>query len=197
MSFVDYISLPSKPKVPPLSDFENSEKKAGLYHGKGCYQNNYYEYYMYLFSDSSPTDNENLAFSEQIKVAMFKDCFKNPLVYGFSSGMIPGFRDQFDEIVHGGIFNEETRKIELEKLYDRLDYWQRQMLYETVDSILDIGEFIEILTVITNHVDFNYGPPTSERTISLEDVLTLKQIMHHPEYPNIKGGYKLTIIKTS
>jgi len=194
MSSVYYISLPKEPESLPLLDYGNSEKKADLHHGINWNQNNYYNHYVYLPSDSA-VDDDNMVFSEQLKAATFKHCFENPLVYHFSSGMIPGFREQFDEIVHGGLLDEKTKTLELGKLYDSLDCWRRQRLYNIVDSLLNVGEFVEILAVFTNHTDFNFGPPKLERTISLKDVLSLKNILRHPKYPDIMGGYKLTIVK--
>jgi len=190
------MSLPRKPEAFPLSEYEISNKNAGLYHGINRYQNAYYNYYTYLPSSSSLNDHDHyLAFSEQTEIATFEGCFKNPFIYCFFSGMTPGFREQFDEIIHRGSLNEETKELKLKKLYDSLDCWRQQVLYATIDSILDVGEFAEILTVFINHMDFIFGPPISERTISLKDLLNLKNVLHHPKYPDIRGGYKLTIIK--
>jgi len=195
MSYVDYLSLPRKPKALPFSDYEKLGKKAGLHHNADFYENKYYDCYSYLPSDSQSTGDE-MGFTDQLVVANFTNCFENPLIYSFYEGMMPGFRDKFDEVVHGEVLEADEQKRELDKLHDNLDYWQRHMFYSAIDSILNVGEFVEKYIVWTNHVDYDFGPPTAERTINLKDVLSMKKILHHPKGTDIGDGYKITIIKS-
>jgi len=200
MSVEYYISLPAVPKALTILDYESNKKKAGLYHGISEPPNNHYEYYVYLPSNSS-SDGSNLTFSDKPDAVTFKDCFKNPLVFTFFHGMLPSYREQESHIfcTCQNPMNEDALVTELEKLNEKNDLWRRQVLYEALDLILDDGEFVEIYTLSTNHVDFNYGPPASERVIELRHVLSLKNALHYPRNAAIydtQSGYKLTIIKT-
>jgi len=200
MSAEYYISLPKTPKTFALSSYESNGKKVGLYNGVGCVNNNSYEYYVYLPSNSSSYES-NLAFSNKLDAVTFKDCFKNPFAFTFFHGMMPSYREQENHIfcTCRNPLNEAALQTALSELNEKNDLWKRQMLYEALDLILDDGEFAEIYTVSTNHVDFNYGPPASERVIELRHVLSLKNALNYPRNAAIydtHSGYKLTIIKT-
>jgi len=201
MSTEHYIALPKVPKTHEISDYEGNGKKAGLYHGSGYVSNKHYKYYVYLPLNSS-ADVNNLAFSENLRSATFNDCFKNPFVFTFFHGMMPNYREEEDYIYSfcQNPLNSGNLKAELEKFNEKNYLWKRQVLYEALDIVLDDGEVAELYIVSTNHVDFDFGPPASERVIELRHLLSLKNALNYPNNAAIfdtESGYKLTIVKTN
>jgi len=195
MSTVCYISLPKVPKALAALDYEADKKKAGIYHGVNSIQSREYEYYVYLASNAS-LDERNLAFTNSLDGATFKDCFKNQLTFTFSYGMLPKYEEQFEYILCFSSLSDADKAFALDKLNEKNDCWQRQMLYDALGLILDDGEFAEIFVISTNHFDF--GPPALECTINLKDVLNLDISIHPPKSSaefDSSLGFKLTIAK--
>ena len=199
MSARDYISVPKELKtlstIVPFSDFDSGKKESGLFHGiyEECErQLDGYVYYPSSLrtSECCATAGEGFGVSFQDKgIAILTDCFKNPFVYKLHKGRLPGYMERQKEMLIGQNWNE------LEALNDELCSFMRQMLYESLDLILDIGEFAELCTIFIDHVNYDFGPPTSERIIKLSDLLTISDILYAPDNAPVDYIHKITIHK--
>jgi len=186
MSYVDFISFPQKFKVLPLPDDKNSEHEAGVYHYITEINT---EVYSYLQKNINIDSNSSMSFHEKYSSG-FDKYSSNPYIYMLSVGTPSGYHDRLVDISTSDM-EDETREKELDKLHDEYSEWMRQIMHDSFHSILEKNEFVEIYTVWHDGTETNdYGPPLSEKTITLDDVQT------YPELLTTNDRCKLTIIKT-
>ena len=169
MSYISYISLPKRPKTHPST----SDKSIGIM-------------------------NSGIGFWDDMNSVIFTECFKNPFVFGFDLEEMPGSYEQIHKI-HFGKLEREAKEIEIKKIHEEEEIWQRQKLYEFLHHVLIIGEFAEIFTCWDSD-DFNFGPPSTECKIDLEDLLNYETVkcLGYAMCPpgNTEDGHKLTVYRT-
>ncbi|MCL2571926.1 MAG: hypothetical protein FWE11_05940 [Defluviitaleaceae bacterium] len=200
MSYISYISFPSKIEHFALPDDEGAKiNESGVY----CVTERYlgYEKNIYIFlSAGSSRDDICIEFYEDTDNAAFTNCFINPFIFRFDLESMPNSDERYFEIVRGDLDNES--KISLQnKIHAEEEFWQRQGLHGFLHHILSEGEFVEIYTGWEAWGDYNFGPPSIESCINLDDLLnyeivkSLRDIMSSAG--SSKGGQKLKIFKAA
>jgi len=135
------------------------------------------------------------------EVATFENCFLNPYIYNYRVEIVDNFAEEKMKIIeeffkeeklHGQLDKDAMdRKLEKYRVIENRKYLK--ILHSFINDNLVGGEFAEICTLWTDHVNSNYGSPTSQENIDLDD------------YPNIPVQIrslsigemrKLTICKT-
>jgi len=164
MSAVTYISFPKEPKVLCHPD---ATWEDGKLKGVGI----------------GISDKED---------ATFTNCFINPCIYNLHTILPPEYYTDTGHIIDDNLDNQAIRK----KLKTRADRWQscyQQGLYDFIHINLEIGEFVEIYSGWTDHVNYDFGPPKSEIAINLDNLLDtpLPTNQQHME------SSKLTILKVA
>ncbi|MCL2400595.1 MAG: hypothetical protein FWC91_12730 [Defluviitaleaceae bacterium] len=173
MSIIKYISFPRELEPFYLLGPKGQEEKFGI-------------------DISKPTPWEIDIFIMDKRDAVFNDCFKNSFIYGYSLILSEDYYDQRNAISQKNLENE-TKRQELELLHQKGLNLRDQTLYNFLNKILSLGEFVEIYTTWHDHINFNFGPPTTERTMSLEEILTTTA---QEDAPDFDTSRKLTICKT-
>ena len=144
---------------------------------------------MYLFPESTPWENDFVVADK--KNATFRNSFKNPFIYEFHGDSWKGFSQEKHKIMQSSS-DENFITTELEKLTNKWRLISNQSLYNFIDSHLNTGECVEKYYVWHNHVNFDFDAPTSENTISLEEVLVMSL---KSTILSIEERHKLTICK--
>jgi len=182
-----YISFPKNFVALQLPENEDKEEKTGLYR---CTVENQKDYYVYLSQTVDLYSSCCISFSDTYGVT-FNCCFANAFIYLLYQGVMPGYIDRLYEIIIEDI-GDEAMSQKTKELNDECAAWTRQLFYEAIYNILEINEFAEIYTVWQDgsESEDDFGPPLSEKTITLDDVLT------YPELFTAGDRHKLTIIKT-
>ncbi|MCL2400914.1 MAG: hypothetical protein FWC91_14380 [Defluviitaleaceae bacterium] len=174
MSIIEYISFPRKLGTFYQSGVKGREKEFGM-----------------DISEATPW-GINIWIIDNEEGATFKDCFKNTFVYGFAIALSHEYYEQRNSIV----FIDPDDEVGKKELY-LIDQKGRQLrdrtLYNFLNKILNPGEFVEIYTTWHDHINFNFDPPTTECTMSLEEILTTTAQEKLPEFDTSR---KLTICKT-
>ena len=75
-----------------------------------------------------------------------------------------------------------------------LELVYRRALCDFLQKNLKSGEFAEIYTLWTDHVNEHFGSPTKEETVALEDYLEMSKSSGSPGF---EDRHKLTIYKTN
>jgi len=208
MSTILYISLPKKPTSQPIDSSDAyTISKSGIYRLSDYSQGYHYEYK----SLNSPEYDGGVGFWEDRICATFNQCFINQFVYELSLGDMPGSHEKIASIVYKDKkLDRETKEFEINKLHEEDELWLRQRLYEFLHYVLDVGEFVEIYAgwdgiscvdiVCGDFEGYFFGPPTTEFTINLEDILNYEIVKRLWEVISYKsdseGGHKLTIHRT-
>jgi len=125
-----------------------------------------------------------------IGVATFSNCFANKYVYNFL--MMPP-EEYIDRRAYISTSTRtcEEKTLEISELNNESDLFYNKMLHDCLHTNLEISEFVEIYKDWTNHNDFTFGPPVSEKTINLSDLLTSSKHLY------IEEKQKLTIVRES
>jgi len=193
MSVVEYIAFPKElkksSKVVPISDLNSEKDKYGLFNYTYEKSGQRLDGYVYYPLSSHSDGCFGVSFVDKGR-ATFTDYFKNPFIYKLHKGHLPDYQERLS-----AIFMRQKWQ-ELKELNDKLGSFIQQMLYESLNLILDVGEFVEICTIFSNHIDYNYGQPTSERIINLSELLISCNILYVPECSPTDYRYKVTIHKT-
>jgi len=190
MSYMTYISFPQKFAPHPLSEYEQREKSAGLYHYT-CM--NLRDVYVYWPFNSDIESSSCITFTDKYS-ASFKDCFINPFIYVLYQGVMPGYLERLHALFQTSDneinAQEHTRKL-TKKLNEECSAWMRQLLHDSLHHILSTGDFVEIYTVWFDGSDtkMDFGPPAIEHIITLDDVLTQTNLLE------LMNRHKLTISK--
>jgi len=184
MSYIAYISFPKELKVFRFSEIKGREKEFGIHYDTANFRPD-----ILLFADFSPDDN-NIVIIDK-KKATFKRCFKNSFIYEFCSSLPSEFSRKRWEVVHGNL-DDEIKKLKLEENAERSWRASQQIQCSFIHKNLEIGEFAEIYTSWHDHINFNFNPPTSEDTMTLEEFLNMPM---PSKSKNIEERYKLTIHK--
>jgi len=199
MSVREYIAVPREikalPNTFPVSDYDSGGKDSGLFHHVYEKHEKQLDGYVYYPPGKKTGACDNLfgegfgvSFQEKGR-AVFSDFFKNPFVYKFHRGKFVGYTKQLSEMLM------EQKWQGIKQLSNELGTYMRQMLYESLDVILDVGEFAEICSIFIDHVNYDFGPPTSECVINLSDILTVNGILDVPADAPLDYRHKTTIIK--
>ncbi|MCL2400916.1 MAG: hypothetical protein FWC91_14390 [Defluviitaleaceae bacterium] len=185
MSIIAYVSFPKKLKAFRLSDIIGREKEFGI-----NYDTNNLRKDIFLFPEVSPWDS-NFIITDK-REAIFTKCLNNLFIYELHGNLPREYYCQRAEIIQNNK-DDEIKKLERNELEERWWLVRNKLLHDFINDNLIIGEFVEIYTTWHDHVNFNFGPPTSEDTIDLEDVLN----MPLPRTSlKIDTSHKLTICKT-
>ena len=192
MSFKDYIAFPKEFIAFPMSDFESNKRKSGLFHDIYEKDGKLFDAYVYYPTGSQVDEDLGASFYDKGR-AVFSDCFKNSFIYQFSLNTPPNYDERYLSTLM--IKSDSKQWDAIRKLNSEVSKYTKQMLYESLNLILDVGEFAEIYTIFSDHVNYNYGPPISERTIDLNDVQTTYDLFETPmsRTPDIR--HKLTIFR--
>ncbi|MCL2400933.1 MAG: hypothetical protein FWC91_14475 [Defluviitaleaceae bacterium] len=174
MSIIEYISFPRTLETFYQSGVKGREKEFGM-----------------DISESTPW-GINIWIMDNEEGATFKNCFKNTFIYGFAIALSQDYYEQRSNIILGGL-GDEIIEQELKKIDDIADTLRDKTLYNFLNKILNPGEFVEIYTTWHDHINFNFGSPTTERTINLEEILTITTQEDPLEFDT---SCKLTICKT-
>ncbi|MCL2400915.1 MAG: hypothetical protein FWC91_14385 [Defluviitaleaceae bacterium] len=173
MSIIKYISFPRELEPFYLLGPKGQEEKFGI-------------------DISKPTPWEVDIFIIDKVEAIFNDCFKNSFIYDYSLTLSENYYDQIIAISQGGLDNEIIDQ-KLDSMYKKRQELLDQTLYNFLNKILNPGEFVEIYTTWLDHDNYNFGPPTTERIMGLEEILTTTAQENAPEFDTSR---KLTICKT-
>ena len=155
MSEVSYISFPKKPKSTSLSD---------------------------IMGINGLNDSYNVLISDKGE-ATFNDCLKNSFIYELYIG--PLSNDYVDDCLEISQENLDHLTV-MKKLKKRADRSQRlyqQGLHDFLYMNLTVGEFAEVYTGWTNHINYDFCQPESRHIINLGDLLNtpLPTKMQHTE----------------
>ena len=173
MSYYDYIAFPNELNAVRLSEAKGKEKEYGINYDISDYRNQY----MFLFPDLSPMESNIIIVDK--KEATFRDCFKNKFIYYFCVDLRCrrwNIAKNLDEESKENLANEHW-----------LEYQKVQ--YNFIFKNLNSGEFAEIYTVRTDHVNFDFGPPKIEYTMTLDEFLNM------PRPDKIVERQKITLFK--
>jgi len=165
MSRVAYISFPREPNARNLCQITGIEESSG-------YLN------FFIFDDTEG--------------ATFTDCFVNPFIYGYAIGSSSLHAEGAAEFSQMEM-DECTRMNAMKKRNDKSSGLHQQSIHDFIHINLDIGEFVEIYHDWTDHINYHFGPPRSENTINLENLLDTPITSKSYGFES----HKLTIIKSS
>ena len=184
MSFVRYVSLPKEANL--LHAFgTNGIKEA--FHISDFHNKTQYPHISLCLSSMQGMGSIGFTVEEK---AVFNNCFTNEFVYNFTMTLPEEHMNRRLAISYSNLDSME-KKHEFRKMDEFSDTFYSQLLYDCFSVNLEIGEFVEIYKDWTNHNDFTFGPPVSEKTINLCDLLTNSKHLHMVE------KQKLTIVRES
>ena len=194
MSILKYISLPSNLIETRASYIKEREED------EFCVNTNPSEC---LFSPNTSFIESEICILDK-EDATFDKCFNNPFIYRLYMQVVDYYSKQISEVSqryrekedNEGCLDENTmakRDQEIKKYWDKEAVLYNQTLYKFLQENLKIGEFAEIYTAWTDHISFDFAPPTSEQTINLKDLL---KITSYNKTIGIDERAKKTIIKT-
>jgi len=171
MSLFSYIAFPRKVDLSTYESNINALKKYKI--GELVWNKNEYRIERGSANDgvrftdcgSIPWNSHlnGLYIMEDKTLATFKRCFKNKHIYLLEGSLnYNGSRN----------INDTTGLIAslLEHIIVEIEVCRKQ-LYELAERNLREGEFIEIYSEHTNHMDFDLGPPSKELIISADEIL--------------------------
>ncbi|MCL2571929.1 MAG: hypothetical protein FWE11_05955 [Defluviitaleaceae bacterium] len=200
MSVISYFSLPRKPKAMPFQYGDKRKINEPKIFSLPDATNGYH----YIYNTSSnfrDDDNHDIGFWEDGNIAVFNKCFRNPFIYRFSFGDMPGSLKKIDSIFFGdNDLDSEAKNAKINEIHEACDLWLRQVLYKFLYHALEVSEFVEIYVGWEAWGDYNFGPPSTEFFISLEDVLNVNTVKNLGEaiynQPFSEGGHRLVITRT-
>jgi hypothetical protein len=164
MSLIAFISFSKKLPAHRFSDIKGKEKEFGItYDTKGLRPD------ILLFPDIPPSESDFIVVDK--KEATFNNCFENLFIYGFCANASNEFGRQKYEIMKSALSNK-IKEQEICKLAEKDWAMHNKKLHDFLDAYTSAGEFVEIYSSWHDHVNFIFGPPTSETIMKLKDVLT-------------------------
>ena len=178
MSSMSYIAFPNQLKAFRLSEIKGKEKDYGINYDISGYQNQY----MFLFPNSSPEESHVVIVDK--KKATFRKCFINKYIYIISIDLPYIQMDTIKKIV-----DKKFKLCELEQFVEEKWLRYKQIQYNFISENLNSGEFAEVYSVWTDHVNFDFGPPKLEYTMTLDEFLNI------PRPDKIVDGQKITLFK--
>ena len=179
MSYFSYIAFPRKLKTIRFFDIQGKEKDYGINYDTTNFRKD-----ILLFPDISPDENHIVLVDK--KEATFNDCFKNPFIYEYHV-YIP---NNYHHLTSNIITSKSDGKIkttELERIANEKWFLYKKVQYNFIILHAQIGEFVEIYTEMTDHVNFNLGPPASKSIVSSDEFMNL------PISTEIINKHKMTI----
>ena len=183
MSYIMYISFPKELVAFRLSDIKGREKEFGI-----NYVTNNLRQDIYLFPNISPWES-NIVIIDK-KNAIFNNCFKNPFIYNLNVALPNEYYSKKVAITQE-MLDDETKKRKYTASAEKCWLILNELLYNFIEKNLIIGEFAEIYISWHDHVCFDFGQPTSERTLNLRDLIIPMPIMSL----SAKKSEKLTVLK--
>jgi len=119
--------------------------------------------------------------------AVFTNCFDNPFVYQLELQM--PLYSRWVTTVHSDLC-DKTKERELEKILRENSLVEKQLLYSFLQTMLRIGEFTEIYSGWINGMEYSFGPPEAEHTMSLCELMDTSVVL------DIKDNHKIKIVRT-
>jgi len=161
-----------------MSEISGREKEFEIFYDTAKYRKD-----IFLFPNLPPKESDIIIIDTQ--KAMFANCFKNKFIYEYSIVM-HSFSDMRVKVIRE-IPDKENQDIEFQKINTASWLFYKTALYDFISQNLLSGEFAELYREMTNHANFNLGPPKFEHSVKLCDFIDF------PDSIYVQNKRKITI----
>jgi len=169
MSIVSYISFPRPLNAVLLSEIEKKNLS-----GYGItYDITGWRKDMYLFPRVSPIERGVIIVNA--KDACFVDCFSNEFIYGILI-VAPDELARKRASISASDLDDVAKQHELNLLEKQIRSIYIKSLCDFIHDHINIGEFVELYKVWTDHMDNRFESPTHVASVTLNEVVSSQRL---------------------